>query len=67
MGESKNSCYEFVDSYNNLTEILRKELSVDICNKILSTSHKNNMERTKNLLNLHNFLYNAMYYVNLYS
>ena len=45
MGESKNSCYEFVDSYNNLTEMLRKELSADICNKILSTSHKNNMKR----------------------
>jgi arginine decarboxylase-like protein len=67
MGEPKNSCYEFDDSYINLTEKLRKELAVDICNKILSTNHKNNMERTKKLLNLNNFLHNAMYYVDLYS
>lgn len=67
MGESKNSCYKFVDSYINLTEMLRKELPVDICNKILSTNHKNNMERTKKLLNLNNFLNNNVYYVNVCS
>jgi abortive infection bacteriophage resistance protein len=50
MGESKKSCYEFVDAYINLTEMLRKELPVDICNKILSTNHKNNMERTKKFI-----------------
>jgi hypothetical protein len=50
MGEPKNSCYEFDDSYINLTEKLRKELAVDICNKILSTNHKNNMERTKKFI-----------------
>ena len=67
MGESKNSCYEFDDVYINLTEMLRKVLPVDICNKILSTNHKNNMERTKKLLNLNNFLNNNVYYVNVCS
>ena len=47
--------------------MLRKELPVDICNKILSTNHKNNMERTKKLLNLNNFLNNNVYYVNVCS
>lgn len=43
MGETKTSCKQFVAVYQQQTEYLRKEMSVSICNQILGTQHRNNM------------------------
>lgn len=43
MGESVESCEQFVDAYIHATDKLREQLSGDICNQILGTHQRKNM------------------------
>ena len=43
MGESVESCEQFVDAYIHATDKLREQLSGDICNQILGTQQRKNM------------------------
>lgn len=50
MGETKTMCKQFVASYKQQTENLRKELPIGICNKILGTQHKSNMDTLQDFI-----------------
>ena len=43
MGETKTSCKQFVATYEQQTEYLRKKLPGSICNRIIGTQHRQNM------------------------
>ena len=43
MGETKTSCKQFVASYQQQTEYLRNELPIGVCNQILGTQHRSNI------------------------
>lgn len=47
MGDSKTSCKQFIASYQAQTDYLRSTLPISICNKILGTQHKDNMNKLK--------------------
>ena len=50
MGESKALCEQFILEYQEQTEELRKELTINICNQILGTQHISNMEAIKKFI-----------------
>ena len=43
MGETKTSCKQFVAAYQQQTEYLRNELPIGVCNQILGTQHRSNI------------------------
>ena len=43
MGETKTSCKQFVAAYQQQTEYLRNELPIGVCNQILLTQHRSNI------------------------
>lgn len=43
MGETKTSCKQFVAAYQQQTEYLRSELPISVCNQILGTQHRSNI------------------------
>lgn len=52
MGETKTECKRFVMAYNTQTECLRKEIPIDIYDKILGTGHKSNMIAALNYISV---------------
>lgn len=50
MGESKTTCKQFVASYNQYTEELRRKMPSGICNQILGTQHRNDMIQLKKFI-----------------
>lgn len=43
MGETKTSYKQFVAAYQQQTEYLRNELPIGVCNQILGTQHRSNI------------------------
>ena len=43
MGETKTSCKQFVAAYQQQTEYLRNELPIGVCNQILGTQQRSNI------------------------
>ena len=41
--ETKTSCKQFVAAYQQQTEYLRNELPIGVCNQILGTQHRSNI------------------------
>ena len=50
MGETKDLCERFILEYQEQTEELRNELPSNVCNKILGTQHRSNMEAIKKFI-----------------
>lgn len=50
MGETKTSCKQFVLSYQQQTEYLRKELPTNVYNKVVGTQHRTNMRALQSFI-----------------
>ena len=50
MGETKTSCRQFVLSYQQQTDYLRRELSIHIYNQVVGTQHRTNMKALQSFI-----------------
>ncbi len=50
MGESKTTCKQFVAAFVNCTDLLREQISPNICNQILGTQQRNHLNKLQNFI-----------------
>lgn len=50
MGETKTSCKQFILSYQQQTEYLRKELPTNVYNQVVGTQHRTNMRALQSFI-----------------
>ena len=47
MGETRTTCKQFVKSFSDCTDLIRTQINANICNKILGTQQRKNLQQLK--------------------
>ena len=50
MGETKTLCKQFILSYQQQTDYLRRELPINIYNQVVGTQHRSSMRALQNFI-----------------